>query len=619
MTHAMVTSAIAFPRDHADAVDAALAALVPELRSGGEIRNALRGKSLHFMTITVVRGDGEEPTHLVFEINADGRAEAAYALIESALGQWVTPLLKIAGVETAQPLAQLLAAHRVHTGTGLFDTPGVEFCGTPGMSADRICAEYDLARAVRTYFDAHPLSSEAPLAIVARARAHIAGIPALQSLLTAPPLPVDMPDPDPVLPLKLIGRGVLHFLWPVLAVFGVLVAGAVAIAGYTSGVTVSLLVALVGIAVATVGLVGLIIYLYFSLRGLEAANTPDDSLPDPQVMAEVVAHENWSQQNHLAGVSVMQAGRLRELTLRLAFWVIGQMVARKFRPGFLGELSTIHFARWVRLPGTNKLLFFSNYGGSWESYLEDFITRASEGLTAVWGNTAGFPWTRNLFMGGATDGDRFKRWARRQQQPTRFWYSAYPHLTTARIRTNAAIRRGLACLATQDEATAWLALFGSRPRPDAFIETSDIQTLLFGGLSRHPEAACLALELPANAEQARAWLRLITPQITFGDQPPEEQVLILALAAGGLDRLGLSAATQGEFPMAYRMGMSHPVRADILADTGEDKPQDWLWGGPGHMADAALLVYARDAQILEATVAALKMISARKADGSPTA
>ena len=40
------------------------------------------------------------------------------------------------------------------------------------------------------------------------------------------------------------------------------------------------------------------------------------------------------------------------------------------------------------VPRTSDLLFLSNYGGSWESYLEDFITKAHTGLTGVWSNTA---------------------------------------------------------------------------------------------------------------------------------------------------------------------------------------------------------------------------------------
>ncbi len=51
--------------------------------------------------------------------------------------------------------------------------------------------------------------------------------------------------------------------------------------------------------------------------------------------------------------------------------------------------------------------------------------------------------------------------------PTAFWYSAYPDLTTANIRTNAAIRQGLGAALTESEARQWLTLFGSAARPDS--------------------------------------------------------------------------------------------------------------------------------------------------------
>jgi hypothetical protein len=522
MKQAMLTCAIPFPRKNADAVDEALANLVPELRKGGAIRKALREQGLHFMTITVVRGDTGENTHLVFEINADDEVQDICAFVERTLAQWLKPLFQTAGIETGPSISALLAKHSIRIGNGLLGTAGINFCGTPGLSVARIRAESTLARAVRDYFDAHPIGHEEPLSTVHRVRDHIAGDPKLKALLSpAPPLSAKPPSAPRSLP-ALIGFGVLTFLWPVLLLFAILLAGATAAAFCAAGYTVGILVLLVGALVAILAVAGLTLGLYCALRALEETNTANDDLPDPHVLAEVIRYENWSMQNHLAGISVMQAGLARRLVLRLAFWVIGQMVAHKFRPGFLGELSTIHFARWVLLPGTNKLLFFSNYGGSWESYLEDFITRASTGLTAVWSNTRGFPRTRNLFMDGATDGDRFKRWARRQQQPTRFWYSAYPNLTTARIRANAAIRQGLGSASTQEEAASWLALFGSQPRPDAHIDTADVQTLLFGGLSRHPFAACLALRLPDDTVRAREWLRAVAPQITFGDQPPRK-------------------------------------------------------------------------------------------------
>lgn len=89
-----------------------------------------------------------------------------------------------------------------------------------------------------------------------------------------------------------------------------------------------------------------------------------------------------------------------------------KLTALNPRPGHLGDICTIHFARWVKIPGTRDLLFFCNYGGSWESYLENLITNAHQGLTGVWSNTIGFPKTTNLFLEGATDGERFESYAR---------------------------------------------------------------------------------------------------------------------------------------------------------------------------------------------------------------
>src|SRR5436190_7773289 len=273
-------------------------------------------------------------------------------------------------------------------------------------------------------------------------------------------------------------------------------------------------------------------------------------MPERAVLSASIALENDGGQNHLFGISVMKPGWLRGLTLRLAYWVIAQLAATQFRPGFLGGIGTIHFARWILLPGTDKLLFLSNYGGSWESYLEDFITKASNGLTGVWSNTYGFPRTENLFLEGAKDGDRFKRWARRQRRPTLFWYSAYPNNTTARIRIGAAIRQGLASASTEDEAADWLSLLGSRVRSADTVQSPQVQSLMFGGMGNLADATCLILRLPDNVAKARSWLAAIAPEISFGDQRPSESARILSFTCSGLPRLGLSQARLAEFPIA---------------------------------------------------------------------
>ena len=98
----------------------------------------------------------------------------------------------------------------------------------------------------------------------------------------------------------------------------------------------------------------------------------------------------------------------------------------------------------------------SNFDGSWENYLDDFIDRASAGLTAVWSNTVDFPRTRWLILGGARDGPRFKAAARDRQSYSNVWYSAYPELTVQQIDRNSAIREGLFGRATEATESAWL-------------------------------------------------------------------------------------------------------------------------------------------------------------------
>ena len=89
-------------------------------------------------------------------------------------------------------------------------------------------------------------------------------------------------------------------------------------------------------------------------------------------------------------------------------------------------MGTIHYARWFRPADTQNLIFLSNYDGSWESYLEDFILKAHPGQTAVWCNGMGFPQTRDLIKDGAQNGDQFKRWVRLQQVLAQFCTAGFP-------------------------------------------------------------------------------------------------------------------------------------------------------------------------------------------------
>ena len=104
-------------------------------------------------------------------------------------------------------------------------------------------------------------------------------------------------------------------------------------------------------------------------------------------------------------------------------------------------------------------MFLSNFDGSWESYLGDFIDKAARGLTAVWSHTVNFPRTRLLVFQGAGDGPRFRQWARANQCRTEVWYSAYPELTMPAIDNNSAIREGLSRTLDAEETQRWLTRF----------------------------------------------------------------------------------------------------------------------------------------------------------------
>ncbi len=114
-----------------------------------------------------------------------------------------------------------------------------------------------------------------------------------------------------------------------------------------------------------------------------------------------------------------------------------------FGRGYLTRVQTIHFARWVFLDDGRRMLFASNYDGSLESYMDDFINKVAWGLNLVFSNGVGYPRTDWLIKGGAEHETRFKRYLRNRQQPIEVWYKAYPGLTAFDLAENHALRLGL--------------------------------------------------------------------------------------------------------------------------------------------------------------------------------
>lgn len=636
MTHALVTIIAPLALERVPEAETRIDALGNPPRE--DIRQALDrlegNEGTHFCSLHAVRSRDLVTAYLAFEFSADGTEDAATDRIARAIGDDLKSVFSLASDWQADTkIETYLASHRITIGVGLFDNPGLAFAGTPGMSVGRILAEKKLALKAAGLIAAQDED---------KANAHLWAMPRLDMVrdgLRADPELSDLletgtadPPYEPLgtagLAAQLVGSFFATYLWPV----GLLLLVLATIGGVWNGTaawhTHGTFGAVVGAFIwgalrwgiiwglgLLIALVIAVVAAYSELRSLEERDSLEERTADPATLEAMFLRENQYgpnrayqyAQNHMISVTQRKPGFIRWFTARLVFWVIGQLATYLYQPGFLSDIGTIHFARWVTPPGTRDVLFFSNFDSSWESYLEDFITKAHNGLTGVWSNSIGFPRSENLFQKGATDGERFKRYARQSMIPTRFWYCAYPTLSTNTIRTNSAIRLGLSGALTEDEATSWLALFGSAPRPPTKLISSEIQSLIFGGLNFLHHGTCQFYDLPEALPDARAWLAAVLPKVAFNDgrryKEKNVAVVTLALGAAGMKRLGLPDEGLETFPYAFRSGIRNDARARILGDTGANAAEHWRWGQTA--PHAALLVYGNTAQAMAALEAEL--------------
>jgi hypothetical protein len=156
----------------------------------------------------------------------------------------------------------------------------------------------------------------------------------------------------------------------------------------------------------------------------------------------------------------IKPGLFRRVTMILVLAAIDYTARHVFNRGRLARVTSIQCARWVFLDGGKRVIFASNYDGSLESYMDDFINKVYFGLNVVFSNGIGYPRTRWLILDGARDEQTFKNYLRRHQMPTQVWYNAFPGLTAHDKHRNALIREGLEKTSMTDaEILDWLQLF----------------------------------------------------------------------------------------------------------------------------------------------------------------
>jgi hypothetical protein len=192
------------------------------------------------------------------------------------------------------------------------------------------------------------------------------------------------------------------------------------------------------------------------LRLHERSDRAPHNKPPSDLVQELAALEDHLAQNPFTAIGFVKAGRFRRLTLTGVLFAINYTTRHAFNRGNLAGVKTIHFARWVFLNEKRRVIFASNYDGSLESYMDDFIDKIAWGLNIVFSNGDGYPRARWLVADGARDELAFKDYLRLHQVPTRVWHSAYGRLTSANIANNERIRAGLRGAGGREASERWL-------------------------------------------------------------------------------------------------------------------------------------------------------------------
>ena len=361
-------------------------------------------------------GAGQSPVRLPFYLtflgDCDGPADEMLAALADQAAPGLSRIFShCEGFDEKTPLLDWMRSRSV--------TPAVEYVNWVGRTVRQVREEKALHAALSGHLNA---GSGQPHAGSPQAIRH--------GLIAAVKRDgVQLSDPEPT-PLDWHIRQILHAIW--------------------------------ALAAGTVALLLFIPYSPFYLWQLRRREKTDATIaprPDPAHVEALAVREDHYVSNSFSAIGTVKPGLFRLLTLRFIFWVVANSTRHVYTRGKLARVGTIHFARWVFLDDRRRLFFGSNYDGSLDSYMDDFINKVAFGLNLVFSNGIGYPHTDFLINRGAKDEQAFKNYIRRHQLPTDVWYKAYPELTNFDLARNSRIRDGFSRVSMQDaEIREWLAL-----------------------------------------------------------------------------------------------------------------------------------------------------------------
>jgi len=105
----------------------------------------------------------------------------------------------------------------------------------------------------------------------------------------------------------------------------------------------------------------------------------DCSSPDPNHEKNLARLEDHNITNQFSAMGSMKPGLFRRWTTSFLLRAVNYTTRHIYDRGHLSRVPTIHFARWVFLDDKKRLFFASNYDGSLDSYMDDFINKVGWG------------------------------------------------------------------------------------------------------------------------------------------------------------------------------------------------------------------------------------------------
>lgn len=385
-----------------------------ELR-GGQSMPFEKLNTIHFCRWVIIEkqitNEKEYPERLIFAGNFDGESKERFLrdLCESSAALIDEIYSNCVGYPTGENIS---ISQRVdYLGKNILPTKTF-FVAAPARTVERIKSEHELRNRLRGFLDSKDFSGERPTAIHSALREYTESQTDLHWAKQRAPMP-----------------------------------------GTNWGALILLAIILIPLLPFVILLI-LLLRIFAEPREIPLGIEPGEL--GVKRMKNLEQYEDYTFQNQLSQIFPLKTTLLRRISMNFVLTLTQYLGKNFFDKGILMGIPTIHFARWIVMDDSKHMMFFSNFDGSWQQYLGDFIDKSGWGLTGIYSATEGFPKSYFLFFGGAYNEEQFLAWSRYYQIPTQFWYSAYPSLSIKNVINNSIIRDDLFRNLSESKALKYL-------------------------------------------------------------------------------------------------------------------------------------------------------------------